>query len=124
MEDMIREYEEYIKRKTNGPIGPIERVKLAEYHQEMVKNFQHERLIHLMVTLFFAGVSLVLIALLGCSIYVYGFQVFLWPFYLLVAIVVILTGFYIKHYYFLENHIQSLYKYSRVLRVNENTHEK
>lgn len=119
MEDMIREYEKFIKKKTDGVIGPIERVRLAEYHREMVQNFQHERLIHLLVTLFFAAVSLVLIAIFGVSLYDFGYQVFLWPFYLLVAIVVILTGFYIKHYYFLENHIQALYKYSRLLRVNE-----
>ena len=33
------------------------------------------------------------------------------PLYVLALILVILTGFYVKHYYFLENHIQGLYKY-------------
>ena len=56
MEDKIREYEKFIEKKTSGNLGPIERVKLAEYHKEMVANFQHERLVHLLVMLFFVAV--------------------------------------------------------------------
>lgn len=37
------------------------------------------------------------------------------PLYVLALILVILTGFYVKHYYFLENHIQGLYKYIKEL---------
>ena len=59
MEDKIREYEKFIKEKTSEKLGPIERVKLAEYHKEMVANFQHERLIHLIVTHLFAMITIV-----------------------------------------------------------------
>ena len=52
MEDKIREYEKFIEEKTSENLGPIERVKVAEYHKEMVANFQHERLIHLIIMLF------------------------------------------------------------------------
>ncbi|MEI6053999.1 MAG: hypothetical protein WCQ49_01385 [Candidatus Saccharibacteria bacterium] len=83
---------------------------LHRYHVEKVTNFQHERLIHLIVTFFFAG--LMLLSLLGLS----------WALSVseLYSLVVILTGvlslilltteiFYIKHYYDLENGVQKLY---------------
>lgn len=123
MEDKIREYEAFIKDKTSGPIGPIERVKLAEYHKEMIQNFQHERLIHLIVTLFFSGIALVLLGFLAYDIAYYGFALELLPFYALTVIVVILSGFYIKHYYFLENHVQGLYKYNKILRLKNEKKE-
>lgn len=119
MEDKIREYEEFIKEKTEKPIGPIERVKLAEYHKEMVQNFQHERLIHLIVMFFFVAVTLVLLGFFAYDMAVYGFMIEMSPFYVLVAITTILSGFYVKHYYFLENHIQGLYKYNKILRIGK-----
>ena len=119
MEDKIREYEKFIEKKTSGNLGPIERMKLAEYHKEMVTNFQHERLIHMIVMFFFVAVALVLLAALGYDIAVYGYMTAMLPFYILTGIVVILSGFYVKHYYFLENHIQELYKYNKILRLGK-----
>ena len=116
MEDKIRAYEEYIKRKTSEKLGPIEKLKVAEYHKEMVQNFQHERLIHLIIMLFFVAISLVLLAALGYDLAFYGAALEMIPFYLLTAVTVILSAFYVKHYYFLENHIQALYEYTKKLR--------
>jgi fatty-acid desaturase len=116
MEDKIREYEKYIEQKTSEKLGPIERVKVAEYHHEMVQNFQHERLIHLIIMLFFVTIALILLAAFGYEIAVFGFLFEMIPFYALTGIVVILSFFYVKHYYFLENHIQALYEYTRKLR--------
>ena len=45
----------------------------------------------------------------------YSFGKEMLPLYILLAIMVILTGFYVKHYYVLENHIQALYKYTEKL---------
>lgn len=117
MEDKIREYEKFIKEKTSKKLGPIERVKLAEYHREMVTNFQHERLIHLIVMLFFAAVALILLSYLGFDLATNGFMLEMIPGYILTVIVTILSGFYVKHYYFLENHIQALYEYTKKLRL-------
>ena len=89
----------------------------------MVQNFQHERLIHLIVTLFFSGIALVLLGFLAYDIAYYGFALELLPFYVLTIIVVILSGFYIKHYYFLENHVQGLYKYNKILRLKNEKKE-
>lgn len=117
MEQKIREYERFIEQKTSGELGPIERVKVAEYHKEMLANFQHERLVHLLIMLFFVAASLGLICGFAVLTYFFGILVQLIPFYALSAIVVILTIFYVKHYYFLENHIQRLYQYTKKLRL-------
>ena len=115
MEKMIREYEKEIAKRTEKKLGPIERMRLVEYHREMVANFQHERMVHLIIMLFFVMVSLGLLAIFMFTSFNYGFLLEMIPFYILIVIVVVLTGFYIKHYYFLENHIQELYEYTKKL---------
>lgn len=119
MEDKIREYEKFIKEKTDENIGPIERVKLAEYHKEMLENFQHERLIHLLVTFFFGALTIISLTALGVSLGTYGIILEMIPLYILSAILTILQIFYVKHYYFLENHIQELYKYNKILTIGK-----
>lgn len=123
MEDKIREYEEFIEKRTKEPIGLIERVKLTEYHNDMLRNFQHERLIHLIVMFFFVSVGLILIAFLIYELVVFGVMLEMLPFYILTALVTILAGAYVKHYYFLENHIQGLYKYNKILRLKNGKKE-
>lgn len=115
MEKRIKAYEKYIKSLTARKLTVAERVELAEYHREMLANFQHERLIHLIITLFFSAVSLVISGILVWSILALGFVLEMIAFYLLVVIVVSLTVAYIRHYYFLENHIQALYDYTKKL---------
>ena len=113
MENQILEYEAFVEKAAARPMR-----ELAEYHVEMVKNFQWERLIHLKVTLFFAGLTL---AMIGVAVWLsVAFCDVLWalvPLYLACGILVVLEVFYVKHYYFLENHIQKLYKYNKKLRL-------
>lgn len=75
--------------------------------------FQHERLIHLLVTLAFAIFALVFLAL-GMVSYV---------FLIIFAILIIFLLFYIVHYFFLENHVQYLYKLYDEMneKVNKNS---
>ena len=119
MEDKIKDYEKFIEEKVDKPLGPIERVKLAEYHREMVQNFQHERLVHLIIMLFFVVIALGLVGVFSWGIAEFGWMIEMLPFYILTAIVVVLSIAYVKHYYFLENHIQNLYKYSKILRMGK-----
>ena len=116
MENMLREYEKYIAREAQRDLSATERAKLAEIHRESVANFQHERLIHLIVTLFFATLAILAVALAAFEICNAGFLAEMIPLYLLALILVVLSFFYVKHYYFLENHIQGLYKYTEELR--------
>ena len=119
MEKKIREYEKFIEKKAGDNLGPIERVKLAEYHKEMMANFQHERLIHLIVMFFFVSVTLILLAVFMYSFANLGIVVELIPFYVLTGLMTGLSVAYVKHYFFLENHVQKLYKYSRILRFSD-----
>ena len=119
MEKKIREYEKFIEKKAGDNLGPIERVKLAEYHKEMMANFQHERLIHLIVTFFFVSMTLILFAVFMYSFANLGVMIELIPFYGLTGLMTGLSVAYVKHYFFLENHVQKLYKYSRILRFSD-----
>ncbi len=68
-----------------------------------IKLFQHERLIHLIVTVFVGLATLIFFGL--------GLITELVPLLILGIITLILFAFYIVHYYFLENSVQKLYKY-------------
>jgi len=115
MEKKMQEYEAFIKKEVEKDLSASERANLQAYHREMVANFQHERLIHLIVTLFFSLITIVMILLTGWTATISGFNVAMIPLYVLVLILAILSGCYVKHYYFLENHTQNLYKYSEKL---------
>lgn len=110
MENRIREYEEFIKKASKSPTK-----ELAKYHAEMLKNFQHERLVHLIITLFFAALTILSLALAAfLTVQIQDFRPLI-PIYLLSFLLLILEIFYIRHYYFLENHIQALYDYTKKL---------
>ena len=108
-------YEKFIAREMKRNLSAKERERLTEIHSEMLKNFQKERSIHLNVTLFFALLAIAAVGLMAWELVVSGWLLEMIPLYMLVLILVILTGFYVKHYYFLENHIQGLYKYMKEL---------
>ena len=69
-------------------------------HLIKIKFFQHERLIHLYVTLFYALIFLIFVGL--------GLLHFI--FYIITVILLIFLLFYIVHYFRLENGVQYLYK--------------
>ena len=115
MEKKIKAYEIFIAHETVRELSDKERDKLIRYHCEMMENFQHERLIHLIVTLFFALFAIVAIFVSAWIVGNYGFSYEMIPLFALVLVLVVLTGFYVKHYYFLENHVQGLYKYTEKL---------
>ena len=71
--------------------------------------FQHERLIHLIVTLFFSLFALIFMILGVVSYY----------FLIIFAILIIFVICYIYHYYFLEKNVQYLYKVYDKLKERE-----
>ncbi|MCL2037617.1 hypothetical protein FWG95_01270 [Candidatus Saccharibacteria bacterium] len=82
---------------------------LAQYHDRVTKNFQHERAIHLAVTFFFAGLMFAAWALSIILWLKFGFVPEIWPMYAIALVLTALEGFYIRHYYRLENRTQKLY---------------
>lgn len=75
--------------------------ELCRQHLIQIQFFQHERLVHLIVTCLFA--------LLAFALFIT--QLFFFSMGLLVLLVLLLALLipYIRHYYFLENGVQKLY---------------
>ena len=87
---------------------------LLKFHDIQTKNFQHERLIHLLVTLFFA--ILMFVSWFGLSAVWLNFAndlTLILCASLIALILTILEIFYIAHYYRLENRTQKLYDLTR-----------
>ena len=96
----IKAYKQYIAAELLVQHAPEQWTELAEELLVKISFFQHERLIHLIVTMTFCIMTL--LSLLGG---------FLNPmFFALAALFLALTIPYIFHYYFLENSVQQLYK--------------
>ena len=102
--DYIKEIDNLIKNnKVNKEIIDNHLIKIAF--------FQHERLIHLIVTVFYAIIFLIFLAL--------GFLHY--SFFIITAIIFVLLICYIIHYFHLENGVQYLYKqYDLMLTKNTN----
>lgn len=95
MKKYIDETDTYIKQKEHKDLD----VYIEEFLIK-VKFFQHERLIHLLVTLFYAIFCIIFMALITLSCI----------FIPIVLILMIFLIFYIFHYFFLENSVQYMYK--------------
>lgn len=107
---MNKKLKDYIKEAESLSEHPTEESRA--YHNAMVAQFQHERFIHLVVTMFFALFTILFFAIsiflpfvvtpgawgtamvMGCE----GIS----------AILVVVLVFYIHHYYQLENGVQKL----------------
>ena len=109
-------------QKTNIDKNDIEKTDTEEQTmQEMVQDklkehlvqvgfFQHERLIHLIVTVTFALLEMLAIVLSVISDSLFTL--------LLPIVILILLIPYIRHYYILENEVQKMYvQYDRMLRI-------
>ena len=86
--------------------------KLLAEHMDKIAFMQHERIVHFLVTMMFA---IILTILIGVLIFSQNIGVLV-----LVTIMIVLIAFYIKHYYFLENTVQKMYKvYDEMLAKKE-----
>lgn len=94
-----KEHEKLVRRRLEEG-GDLK--ELLSYHKVKLQWLQHERLIHLLVTML-------------CSILLMFFLLMLQyspsslPVLLLVAIFLVLDGFYLAHYFMLENTVQRWY---------------
>ncbi len=94
---------------------------LTDYHKNMVEIFQHERLVHLIVTLSF---SVMFVALFILNITLPSLlsnansstaTIIQSSLVVVLTIIFVTTLFYLRHYYRLENGTQKLYKYTEKL---------
>lgn len=113
MGERIRNYLAQIDKLLAEPPEGIDYEKEIEKHLVQIGFFMHERLIHLIVTVLFAilTVATIFFAVASPSI---GMLV------LTVAFLCLMIP-YICHYYLLENSVQKMYKqYDEMLRRKEN----
>lgn len=101
MEKRLKDYLKYMEEKTSGTVSNREEI-LADLLTQ-IQFFQHERLIHLIVTVTFA--ILTLLTLFAC---LFAENVAL---YILLILFLVLLIPYVRHYYILENGVQKLYTY-------------
>lgn len=87
-----------------------DKAEFLRYMDRWIPWFQHERIVHLLVTLFFALFSVMMVFAFMAAQQLTFFVLFL--------IFGITTGFYINHYYLLENKTQYLYElYDKIERM-------
>lgn len=98
MKNEIKEYKSYIIQKAEENDADTD--KIAEQMLIRIGFYQHERLIHLIVTIGFAIMFLLSLLLTGINV----------SFLALSALLLLLLIPYIGHYYFLENSVQELYR--------------
>lgn len=82
---------------------------VLQEHLTQVSFFQHERLIHLIVTVTFAILTMLALAIYCIAEYM--------PMLALIVLLLVLLIPYIGHYYTLENEVQKMYaQYDEILR--------
>ena len=98
-ENFISEYDQVQSKGGTGDKSRLE--SLLSYMQRWLLYFQHERLIHLIVTVLFAIAMLIVFGIFILSE--------AWYVLMLLALIVVLLFPYIVHYYHLENGVQKMY---------------
>lgn len=102
MKKRILEYRNYIDQLLANSSADTDWEEVLKEHLIQISFFQHERLIHLIVTITFA--LLAIISLLMALLFPQIFTCLLF-----VAVMVLLVP-YIGHYYLLENETQKMYE--------------
>ncbi|HBB71228.1 MAG TPA: hypothetical protein DCZ71_01310 [Ruminococcus sp.] len=108
MTEYLKNYMKVTVSRLEVCSDPAALEELLSEHMDKIAFMQHERLVHFLVTTLFALVLAIFIVgmLLTQNIMLL----------VLVTIITVLLGFYIKHYYFLENTVQEMYRvYDRML---------
>lgn len=103
MAKRLKAYLRYLEEMTSGELDDASRARLRRDLLVQIGFFQHERLIHLIVTVTFALLTMfsLFVSLLAPS----------GPLFILVALLLLLLVPYIRHYFILENGVQKLYSY-------------
>ncbi len=104
----LKKYMEEIQRRLEEYADQTELEEIFLEHKDKIAFMQHERIVHFLVTMMFA----IVLAIFVCAfLFTENSALFV-----LVVIIMVLLGFYIKHYYFLENTVQEMYRlYDKML---------
>ena len=108
MEKRIIKYEKYLREICYGDYDEEERERLCKKVLVQIGFFQHERFIHLIVTVLFALMAIMVFGICAIEPSI--------PFFLLEFVILILLIPYIRHYFILENTVQRMYEHYDALR--------
>lgn len=92
----------YVEQLLESDEQDIDWEEEMKKHLVQIQFFAHERLIHLIVT--------VLFAIMTMSVFLYAMDHFSWQILLLIAALMVLLVPYIRHYFLLENSVQDMYE--------------
>lgn len=103
MEERLKTYLTYAEKAVEEGMDGADMEQLRKEMLVQIRFFQHERLIHLIVTITFA--ILTILSLIGCILVENKWMLVLTMLFIMLLIP------YIRHYYLLENGVQKLYTY-------------
>jgi Ca2+/Na+ antiporter len=109
MEAYLARHEAFIRGQLAGAGDGVDWAGLARFHRAQIGYLQHERLVHLLVTLFFG-----LCTLLTLLFLVLHPQV---PVGVLLVLLLLLLVPYVVHYYKLENGVQRWYHLANAIEA-------
>ena len=104
----MKKHESYVQDVLANKPDQDELKKLLAYHDQQIQWMQHERLVHLIVTLF--------VCLFTMIIFCFSVMQTSVPAIILFVVLLILSGAYLIHYYRLENGVQKWYEMSDQIR--------
>ncbi len=110
MEKRLKRYLEMYRKYAEGEVPLADKEKVLAEMLVQIQFFQHERLIHLIVTVLFA--ILAVISILA------NLVIQEWAVLALCILFFVLLIPYVRHYYILENGVQKLYEYYDCMRNN------
>ena len=111
MEKRIINYRKYIDALLNKDDNDWE--LLRREHLIQIQFFQHERLVHLIVTVLFALMEIISVVATVATGH-------MWLLYLVAALLMLLVP-YVRHYYILENEVQKMYaQYDIIIKKGNN----
>ena len=108
MTEYLTRYMEAVEKRLEQCSDSSELDLIMAEHKDKIAFMQHERIVHFLVTFMFAIILCIFVAVLifmdGSGIAAAAGVT------ARIVIIRVLEGFYIKHYYFLENTVQKMYK--------------
>lgn len=117
MTEYLKKYMAETEKRLKECSNSDELEKILSEHKDKIAFMQHERIVHFLVTMLFA---LVLAVFISVSIFEMNIALLV-----LDVIILVLLAFYIKHYYFLENTVQKMYRvYDEILLKKNQTEGK
>ena len=86
----LRAHERFVVEALAAP-GSVSMAELKDFHERQIRYMQHERLIHLIVTLFVGTYLLLVVGFIAVHP--------IWPAFALAALILPLLGAYVVHYF-------------------------